>query len=77
MARKVMDCRKMPSVTKCSLTIAGEEEEVLRVAVEHAISVHGHQRSDQLREQIRGGLEDESSYLQRQAGYGAEIPAPH
>ncbi|MGO8968857.1 MAG: DUF1059 domain-containing protein [Myxococcaceae bacterium] len=32
----------MPSQTKCTLTIAGEEDEVLRAATLHAVDVHGH-----------------------------------
>jgi hypothetical protein len=38
----------------------GKEDEVLGVAVEHAIKDHGHQRSPQLRDQIRGMLRDEA-----------------
>ncbi|KAA5835948.1 DUF1059 domain-containing protein [Saccharopolyspora hirsuta] len=59
MARKVADCRKYPSESGCTLTLVGEEEEVLRAAVEHAVSVHEHEDTPQLREQIRGLLEDE------------------
>jgi len=59
MARKVVDCREMPSESNCTLTIAGEEDEVLRAAGEHAASVHGHQNTPELREQIRGMLKDE------------------
>ncbi|WP_338672446.1 DUF1059 domain-containing protein [Streptomyces sp. SCSIO 30461] len=59
MTRKVADCRRFPSETDCSLTISGEEEEVLRAATEHAASVHGHENTPELREQIRGMLEDE------------------
>lgn len=59
MTRKVADCRKFPSETDCTLTISGEEEEVLRAATDHAVSVHGHTESPELREQIRGMLEDE------------------
>ncbi|MGW2562492.1 DUF1059 domain-containing protein [Streptomyces sp. NPDC001514] len=59
MTRKVADCRKFPSETDCTLTIAGEEEEVLRAATEHAVSVHGHTDTPELREQLRGMLEDE------------------
>ena len=33
MSRKMMDCREFPSESKCTLTIAGEEDEVLRAAV--------------------------------------------
>ncbi|MER7815015.1 DUF1059 domain-containing protein [Streptomyces sp. NPDC096153] len=59
MTRKVADCRKFPSETDCTLTISGEEDEVLRAATDHAVSVHGHAESPELREQIRGMLEDE------------------
>ncbi|MGI5402555.1 DUF1059 domain-containing protein [Streptomyces sp. CA-135486] len=59
MTRKVADCRKFPSDTHCSLTISGEEEEVVRAASEHAVSVHGHADSLELRAQIRELLEDE------------------
>lgn len=56
--RKIADCRKYPSEMNCTLTIIGEEDEVLRAAVEHAVSVHGHEDTPQLRQQIRVMLED-------------------
>ncbi|MFH8434114.1 DUF1059 domain-containing protein [Streptomyces sp. NPDC018007] len=59
MTRKIADCRKYPSETNCTLTITGEEDEVVRAASEHAASVHGHQDGPELREQVRGMLEDE------------------
>lgn len=59
MTRKVADCRNYPSETNCTLTIAGEEDEVVRAASEHAASVHGHENNPALREQVRGMLEDE------------------
>jgi predicted small metal-binding protein len=58
MARKMVDCRTMPSEINCTLTIAGEQEEVLDAAVMHAVDKHGHENSPQLREMIRGGLVD-------------------
>ncbi|MCP2335555.1 DUF1059 domain-containing protein [Actinomadura rupiterrae] len=57
--RKVADCRDFPSEMDCTLTISGEEGEVLDAAVDHAVSVHGHTRSPELREQIRGMLKDD------------------
>ncbi|TYK49134.1 DUF1059 domain-containing protein [Actinomadura decatromicini] len=57
--RKVADCRDMPSESGCTLTISGEEDEVVRAAAEHAASVHGHEDTPELREMIRGGLKDE------------------
>jgi predicted small metal-binding protein len=58
MARKMIDCRTMPSEINCTLTIAGEEQEVLDAAVMHAVDKHGHENTPELRETIRGGLVD-------------------
>ncbi|WP_103507539.1 DUF1059 domain-containing protein [Streptomyces sp. SM13] len=58
MTRKMADCRKYPSEMNCTLTIVGEEDEVVRAASEHAASVHGHEDGPELREQIKGMLED-------------------
>ena len=60
MTRKVADCRKTPSDINCSLTIIGEEDEVVRAAVEHAVSAHAHEDTPELREQVRGMLENEA-----------------
>ncbi|MGP3926835.1 MULTISPECIES: DUF1059 domain-containing protein [unclassified Streptomyces] len=59
MVRKVADCRRSPSVMNCTLTISGEEEEVIRAAAEHAVSVHQHADTPELRREIRATLEDE------------------
>jgi predicted small metal-binding protein len=58
MARKMIDCRTMPSEINCTLTIAGEEDEVLDAAVMHAVDKHGHANTAELREMLRGGLVD-------------------
>ena len=57
--RKVADCREFPSDSKCSITIAGEEEEVVRVAAQHAADVHGHKDTPELRSELRKMLKDE------------------
>ena len=62
MARMMADCRRFPSDSNCSLTIIGEEEEVVRAAAEHAASVHGHEDTPELREQLRGFLEPAEAY---------------
>jgi predicted small metal-binding protein len=59
MARKMMDCREMPSEKGCTLTISGEEDEVLRAAVMHAVDVHGHKDTPEFRKELRGALKDE------------------
>ncbi len=73
MARVMADCRRFPSESNCSLTIIGEEEEVVRAAAEHAVSVHQHEDTPELREQVRGMLESEESY---QPGTRPQEPMP-
>jgi hypothetical protein len=62
MARMMADCRRFPSESNCSLTIIGESDEVVRAAAEHAVSVHGHEDTPELRGQLEGILEPESAY---------------
>ncbi len=57
--RKVADCRLIPSEKKCTLTIAGTEEEVLPVAVWHMVHDHGHEDTPELHAQIKEALRDE------------------
>lgn len=59
MGRMVADCRDFPSESGCTLTIAGEEAEVLDAATQHAVAVHGHGDGPELREQIRSSLKPE------------------
>ncbi len=59
MARKLVDCRDFPSTVNCTLTISGEEEEVVRAATLHAVDLHGHRDTPEFREQIRKSLKDE------------------
>ena len=56
--RKSIDCRDYPSEKNCSLKISGTEDEVLDAAVQHAISAHGHEKTPELRDQIKSMLKD-------------------
>jgi predicted small metal-binding protein len=60
MSRKVADCRDFPSEVGCTLTIAGEEDEVVAAAAQHATTVHGHDDNDELRSWLRTNLKDEA-----------------
>jgi predicted small metal-binding protein len=60
MTRKVADCRKFPSESGCTLTIAGEEDEVMAAAVQHAMAAHGHEDNEELRAWLRDSLADET-----------------
>ena len=58
MTRKMIDCRAVPNEIGCTLTIAGQEEELLDAAVAHAVAKHGHADTPELREMLRGALTD-------------------
>ena len=62
MARFMADCRRFPSESNCSLVIIGDEDEVVRAASEHAVSVHGHEDNAELRTQIHEFLEPAEAY---------------
>lgn len=59
MTRKMADCRDFPSESGCTLTISGEEEEVLAAAVQHAVAVHGHEDTAEVRSWLKDNLKDE------------------
>jgi len=59
MGRKVADCRDYPSESGCTLTISGEEDEVITAAVHHAVTVHGHQDTTEVRAWLAENLKDE------------------
>ena len=61
MGRKVADCRDFPSENGCTLTISGEEDEVVAAATQHAVSAHGHEDNDDVRNWLRQNLKDEIS----------------
>src|ERR671921_113234 len=61
MARKTIDCRTMPSESNCTVQISGEEDEVLELAVQHAVSVHGHADDQELRDRLRAALRNEEA----------------
>jgi predicted small metal-binding protein len=60
MGRKYVDCREIPSENNCTVSIAADrDEELLEAAVQHAISVHKHKDTPELRAMIRKGFHEE------------------
>ncbi|NEX60498.1 DUF1059 domain-containing protein [Noviherbaspirillum galbum] len=54
MNRKYIDCREFPSDMHCTVAIAADDDqELIEAAVQHAVTVHQHQDTPELREQIR------------------------
>lgn len=59
MPRQYVDCREVPSETGCTITIAADDrDEVLAAAVQHAVAVHGHEDSPELREMVASGIRE-------------------
>ena len=53
MARMFVDCREYPSEMNCTVAISADSaKELLDAAVQHAIAVHGHHDSPQLRQEL-------------------------
>jgi predicted small metal-binding protein len=52
--RRYIDCREFPSVMNCTIALsANTDKELLEAAVQHAVSVHGHTDSPELREGLK------------------------
>jgi predicted small metal-binding protein len=65
MARMFVDCREFPSEKGCTVAISADSEtELLEAAVQHAVAVHGHKDSTELRQQLRALLKPGTPPLQ-------------
>jgi predicted small metal-binding protein len=54
MTRKFIDCREYPSEMNCTVAISADsEDELLEAAVQHAVAVHGHDDTPELRETLK------------------------
>ena len=59
MGRKFIDCREFPSEMNCTLALSADSEsELLEAAVQHAVAVHKHQDTPELRDGIRTLIKD-------------------
>jgi quinol monooxygenase YgiN len=58
MTRKIVDCRDVPNEVGCTLALTGEADEVVEAAARHAVDVHGHEDSAELRDMVRAGMRD-------------------
>ncbi|MBV8345356.1 MAG: DUF1059 domain-containing protein [Candidatus Eremiobacteraeota bacterium] len=61
MARKFIDCREHPSEKNCTVAISADtEDEVVEAAAQHAVAVHQHADSPELRQTLRSAVRDGS-----------------
>jgi predicted small metal-binding protein len=60
MARMFIDCRDYPSEMNCTVAISADsKEELVDAAVQHAIAVHGHHDSPELRQELARMIKDQ------------------
>ena len=53
MSRQDIDCQEFPSAMNCSVTLSADsDKELLEAAVQHAVAVHGHADTPDLRKQL-------------------------
>jgi predicted small metal-binding protein len=61
MARKYVDCREMKSQSECTVAISADsEKELIEVAVQHALEVHGHQDTAEFRQMLKQAIREGS-----------------
>src|SRR5471032_2103666 len=59
MTRKYIDCREFPSEMNCSIALSADsDQELLDAAVQHALTVHKHTDSPELRAQLKTLVHD-------------------
>jgi predicted small metal-binding protein len=59
MSRKYVDCREMPSESNCTVAISADsEKELMDIAVQHAVSVHGHKDTPEFRKILKQAIKE-------------------
>ena len=59
MGRKFIDCREFPSEINCTVALSADSAgELLEIAVQHAVAVHGHKDGPDLRNMLRSAIKD-------------------
>jgi predicted small metal-binding protein len=64
MTRKYVDCREIPSAINCTVAISADNErELIEVAVQHAVRVHGHHDTAEFRQMLKQAIKEGSPPL--------------
>ncbi len=59
MPRKFIDCREYPSEMHCTIAISADrDDELIEAAAQHAVAVHRHEDSPELRATLRSMLKE-------------------
>jgi predicted small metal-binding protein len=59
MGRKFIDCREFPSEMNCTVALSADSDgELIEAAVQHAVAVHKHRDTPELRDQLKQVMRD-------------------
>ena len=59
MGRKFIDCREFPSEMNCTVALSADSDgELIEAAVQHAVAVHKHRDTPELRDQLKRVMRD-------------------
>lgn len=68
MTRKFVDCREFPSDMNCTVALSADtDQELLEAAVQHAVAVHRHEDTPELRQQIQQLFKEGTPPIERPA----------
>jgi predicted small metal-binding protein len=68
MSRKYIDCREFPSEMNCTVALSADsDQELLEAAVQHAVAVHQHEDTKELRQQLMQLFKEGSPATERPA----------
>lgn len=71
MARKYIDCREFPSEMNCTVALSADtDEELLNAALQHAVAIHHHVDSPELRQQIKQLFKEGTPPVERPVVHG-------
>lgn len=57
--RKYVDCRDYPSETNCTVALSADSEtELLEAAVQHAVAIHDHKDTPDLRTMLKSVIRE-------------------
>lgn len=74
MSRKYIDCREFPSAMNCSVAISADtDQELMDAAVQHAVAVHQHQDTPELRQQLGQLFKDGTPPLECATGKSRQV----
>ncbi len=59
--RKYIDCRNYPSEMNCSIALSADSDrELIEAAVQHAVNVHKHEDTPELRTMLKSAIREGS-----------------